>query len=390
MLIRKNKAQMFPFLIVILAIVIMALMITVNIGKIGLTKTRTGNAADAGALAGCSIHSITLNVLAQQNQEMIYAYEAEVAAFVVPMTICYETKRYAAYIAFSAAQTAWFAMNWHNIGDKGYAAASDAAFMFAFSNSGMDEAKRRLSGESYDDWLKRKSYFEQWMEHEPYKGESNCAYTWEGSVQPLSACGGSGKNKFKVDVNAPSFPGLIPMPGILVGVYMDFIPICISCATVTCCKECDIEIELLWKCLQSAGANATTIPRDVERPSCCPPGCSFCGVISGSIMVSGGMTSKGTTIIPGTYQCGSTAVTEILYYVPIAFIADIVDDNPKISVKTNRIEPAIDLGLWQMRYEDPAAAVGKGITSQAEAKTKGGEVGPAPDASYDCGLTSAK
>jgi len=58
----KNKAnykkgQIFPFLIAVLCVVIIMVMITVNLGQIGIMRVDAANAADAGALAGTSVLS---------------------------------------------------------------------------------------------------------------------------------------------------------------------------------------------------------------------------------------------------------------------------------------------------------------------------------------------
>lgn len=48
---KSCKSQIAVFLIVAIVVLLTATMVTVNIGKIALTKTRTGNASDAGCLA---------------------------------------------------------------------------------------------------------------------------------------------------------------------------------------------------------------------------------------------------------------------------------------------------------------------------------------------------
>src|SRR3989338_8254178 len=49
-----RRGQIAPLLIAIIVILLIAIMVTVNIGKLSLLKTSVSNAADAGALAGAS------------------------------------------------------------------------------------------------------------------------------------------------------------------------------------------------------------------------------------------------------------------------------------------------------------------------------------------------
>lgn len=62
------KGQIAPFLIVIMVILLIAAMATINIGKVGLDKTYTANAADAGALAAASVMAMALNSVAEANE----------------------------------------------------------------------------------------------------------------------------------------------------------------------------------------------------------------------------------------------------------------------------------------------------------------------------------
>lgn len=68
---RGIKGQIAPFLIVILAILLIAAIATINIGRIGLDKTYSANAADSGALAGASGMAGVMNYLATNNLEYL-------------------------------------------------------------------------------------------------------------------------------------------------------------------------------------------------------------------------------------------------------------------------------------------------------------------------------
>ena len=65
---RYSRGQIFPFLIGLLAVLLIMVMITVNIGQIGSFKTDCANAADAGALAAASVLSQGLLELSLQSE----------------------------------------------------------------------------------------------------------------------------------------------------------------------------------------------------------------------------------------------------------------------------------------------------------------------------------
>ncbi len=52
-----EKGQAFPFVIAIIAVIIIMAMVTANLGKLAIFKTDVSNAADSGALAGASVLS---------------------------------------------------------------------------------------------------------------------------------------------------------------------------------------------------------------------------------------------------------------------------------------------------------------------------------------------
>jgi hypothetical protein len=337
----RKRGQITPFLIAVIAILLIAIMVTVNLGKISMTKTHTANAADAGALAGASTHTNTLNAIADRNSMMIANYLANQIAFLIPITMCMWGWRYAQYLAFIAMQATMFATAWDD-GSTGYREARNFARQLAFSNAAIDEAKPRNPGESYEAWLQRKSRFEQWMDDKRYERNDNdpVTYSWED--------GRGGQNSVTVTTDAPDFPGLIPMPGVLQGTFRDVIGPC------------------GWGCLPC-------IPQ-VEAYEVCYAAALIPPVFSIGI---------------APFCCSCVISTFLVYPVPIAFIADIRDDDPEITVTVNRIEPEAGLGLWRMRYESQGSPPGTGITSSSTAKSSGGRVGPVPDPDYDSYLISA-
>lgn len=66
-----KKGQLAALLTVILVIFIVIAFLTVNLGKIGLNRTRASNATDAAALAAGSVASVLLNTMANFNDAMV-------------------------------------------------------------------------------------------------------------------------------------------------------------------------------------------------------------------------------------------------------------------------------------------------------------------------------
>ena len=361
----RREGQIAPFLIAVIVVLIIALMVTVNIGKVGITKTNTANASDAGALAGSTTHANTLNALADTNTAMIAEYLATQILFSLPITVCFELSRFIAHLAFMALQLTQYILAWQN-GTKGYEAAESAAKQFAFSNAGIDEPKPRLDGEAYETYLRRDSRFGQWMQSEGYDSGQ---YTWTDK--------NGQQNSVTVDVEAPSFPGLLPMPGVLLGIYLDIIPICIPCTD--CCMVCQAALATYWGCLLKVGIIAEMEILPNLFPCSCPPCCCPCWSVQG-VTSPGGLVHFMDFAFPSQAFCGGWAWNFILYPVPIAFIANIIEDNPQITVTTTRVEPNIDLGLREMKYGT--------ISSSAKAETTGGSVGPVPNPGYDSYLIS--
>ncbi len=65
------SGQIFPFLLVVLVILLVAAVATINIGRVSLDKTCSANAADAGALAAASAWASAFNVLTEINRDQL-------------------------------------------------------------------------------------------------------------------------------------------------------------------------------------------------------------------------------------------------------------------------------------------------------------------------------
>lgn len=75
------SGQIAPFLIIILAVLLIAAITTVNIGRVSLDKTCSANGADAGSLSAATVLAAAFNKLALINREMNVYYDVNRFAF---------------------------------------------------------------------------------------------------------------------------------------------------------------------------------------------------------------------------------------------------------------------------------------------------------------------
>jgi len=211
--VRNNKGQLAPFFIIVIAILIMAIMVTANIGKVGLHRVRTANASDSAALAGASTMANGLSQIMGMSTEMFYEYVV-IQAVLASCRLSYDAA-WTLYWSFLAAQ--YFSLKVaEKVGGDTCDSAEDTAAQFAFMNSGINENKPRNPGESYDDWRKRRGDFGQWMKDKKYKDKIDNIheYSWEESEGAI--------NKVSVEIHRPGGYGLTPIivPGIVCGSIM--------------------------------------------------------------------------------------------------------------------------------------------------------------------------
>jgi len=149
-------------------------MITVNIARIGLFKTDTSNAADAGALAGATVYGQGLMNLGFHSDNMFGFYLAAAAVLASCRSCWYAWGMYAVFMAIALA----LYLLAKAMAGKIPGNVRETAYSYAFQNIGIEEVKPHTSGESYEEWLLKKSRFSQWMDDEEYKNPPH-KYTWD-------------------------------------------------------------------------------------------------------------------------------------------------------------------------------------------------------------------
>lgn len=255
-----QRGQIAPLLIAIIVILLIAIMVTVNIGKLSLLKTGVSNAADAGALAGASAMATGLshgmgNIGFYSDSMLADFASTQITLFTCPNCVT----AWVVYGAHVASQIALYALAASRAGDV-LDEAEIAAKQMAFSNAGIDEAKQKQDGEAYEDYLKRKGPFEEWMEDKRYEDENT--YSWEESLKygQTSATQSDKTNSVTVSVDTPSWT-VIPLPGIIAVLGKSPCPI----KPICCCNcWCMIGVATTWG-LASVSGGEDPIRVEVTR-----------------------------------------------------------------------------------------------------------------------------
>jgi len=138
-----HKGQIFPFMLAVLAILIIMLLMTVNLGQLSMFKTDTANSADAGALAGSSTVSGALLGLGLTNDAMAgEAYISILAAIV--FFVCFNWHLVVAVLVIHMSKSMLtFVQQWGE-SVKALGLARKTALQYAWQNVGVDEPKPSL------------------------------------------------------------------------------------------------------------------------------------------------------------------------------------------------------------------------------------------------------
>ncbi len=137
-----EKGQIFPFLIAITALLIIAFMITLNAGQLTLFRTDASNAADAGALAAASVLSGELLALGLKSEQM--CGQGLVCTIAIIIAACFPPYGTAVAIAIAIAyyisQILAVIKCWGET-RVAWSNAKKTAMQYAFNNAGIDEPR---------------------------------------------------------------------------------------------------------------------------------------------------------------------------------------------------------------------------------------------------------
>lgn len=144
-----ERGQIFPFLLAIIAVIIIMAMITVNLGQMGVFRTDTSNATDAGALSGASVLSGALLGLGLKSDMMCGEMIVALAGVILyASNILTVVAAIAIYIAYLVSEITTYIMALEE-GKMAWSNAKKTAIQYAFQNVGVDEPRP-----TFEDFLK--------------------------------------------------------------------------------------------------------------------------------------------------------------------------------------------------------------------------------------------
>lgn len=384
--IRCQSGQVAPLLIIVIAALLIATISLVNVGKTGSYRINTGNAADAGALAGVSVLASAQNAIADSNAgkggfntgmlaagggiSLMDAYLTFVGLFGLPLPLETEKFKYNTYVTYSAALLYNY-LNLLYVGYRGMQNAQAEAHQVAFSNLQIEEAEKVKEG----GLSPLKSDFSKWIESQDFKGDS-FTYSWRQysySTEQGKEVQETQDNWVRTDVEKPSANALVPIPMPAAPLFSFYWKIISPCVDPSSCALCAKQTAEYWaKYAEINGAESLATKAKTE------------GIIQMSIGGTDLITVSTPSSIPAIQlkttaglplvqafatsppACDGIAWMTVFYWVPVPFIAYLLPEEVSIKVETTRYEPTSDLGFYQ-------SGAGE-VKSGAKATTYGGNV----------------
>ncbi len=165
-----KRGQIFPVLIAATVILVIAALISANLGKISIDRLYCINAADAGAIAWMADWNIGWQRAVPYQTAMAGIYLALQSFLNIPMhSNCYNARDKVASAARecnSMLSNAGIA-----VGDTYILAATGDAYYYAFLNAGIDDKAKEdgtdmpssNSPAAWQEWINKKSAFNAWL-----------------------------------------------------------------------------------------------------------------------------------------------------------------------------------------------------------------------------------
>lgn len=140
----SKQGQIFPFLIIVIVFMLIAVMAFINTSQVNIRKVGTMNAADSGAMAAGTQMATTGNEMAWMNFQLMIWYGIITGLFAIPgyHEIAEVTGRFMEYREHAHTTIEAF-QGLCVSGYKGMQQAGGSALFSAFSNAPADEPQRR-------------------------------------------------------------------------------------------------------------------------------------------------------------------------------------------------------------------------------------------------------
>lgn len=220
---RKNKGQVFPLLVTVTVILIIAALITANLGKVSMDRLYCMNGADAGAVAGAADYTMGYNRATKPDMAMVMVYVAIQVFLAIPMVLsCIGARGTFAAVAKTFNDIMYNIVKPY-IEEYSKSAPRDA-YSYAFMNAGIDDrtkedgTDRPGPGVTWNSWINQKSRFGVWLNNiskdENWANAGSYTYQWGD---------GSGKS-VTVSVASSGIEQLRYQTMPLIGLYWFWIP----------------------------------------------------------------------------------------------------------------------------------------------------------------------
>ncbi|MCM8801118.1 MAG: hypothetical protein NC912_03785 [Candidatus Omnitrophica bacterium] len=190
---KSRRGQIFPILVAVVVILIIATLITANLGKVSLDRLYTIQSADAGVLAGISDFVCGYNKAAFMNTPMWMVTVALQTWLLLPIgcscifpcSWCWFSRNMVVRAAkdFNERLYQWA----REIVDAYSRYARKDAYYYAFINAGIDDKykwdgsrfrDKPREGESWEHWTRLDSAFSRWLRNLPVGWEDNSSLTY--------------------------------------------------------------------------------------------------------------------------------------------------------------------------------------------------------------------
>lgn len=223
---RKNKGQVFPLLVTITVILIIAALISANLGKVSLDRLYCMNGADAGAVAGAADYTMGYNKAPKPDMAMVITWVAIQVFLAIPMVLpCIGPRGTFAAVAKTFNDIMY---NYVKFVVLEYSkSAPRDAYYYAFINAGIDDrtkadgTDRPGPGVTWNSWINQKSRFGDWLNH--ISRDENWADPSSHTYYTYLWGDGSGRS-VTVYVSSSGIEQLRYKTMPLIGLYWFFIP----------------------------------------------------------------------------------------------------------------------------------------------------------------------
>ena len=369
-----RRGQLAPFLIAVIVVLIIAVFVTVDIGKVSLHKTYTANSSDAASLAAASVLATGLNTLCALNEDLAANTLAVFIEVMITVTIALVLSYFFATIVTEfivkallvsavVQLIAWQVEQYFKLAKfkkaikKMSRQAKDMGFRLAYANLNIASALPENKKDSFESFMSG-GYLPA--------GGNTSSFQWEN---PPGRRHYVQVEMLKMDKVRNIIAGMISLLILLMLLFAPIVSSELSAWNGICC--------------------VSVIGAILTLGICCVLWFVFgiltiYGIIAALVylaaLITALATGKEKLLIPVNIDDSFTeAALAGANFAPMCVLS--LEDKLHVSFRVKRFRDKLDTGLWQ----EPAST----IESESEAITGGGKIWY-PDYNYDAWLIKAK